>query len=391
METHISIVTPSYNQGDFIAETIQSVISQEGDFFLEYLVIDGGSTDQTIEIIKYFENLIQGSGWSWRCRGITFRWVSERDLGQSHAINKGLMTATGDILGWINSDDLYFPGALQRVTEYFRRNPQDDFVFGDGDVIDEKGNLQWEWLARPYNLRVLKSYHRLWNDFTNYIMQQATFWRRGVLRRIGLLDESFHYAMDVEYWIRAGQAGLVFTHLPVKLGKFRMIKGTKSLSSALVFWPDMLEIFRRYNGAASMRPFFALFFYNVGLHHRCDLTVMRQYRERVLGRWQYLPAAEYELLKVNSKMGLYRACLMLANTSYDLGDGLQGKALFQYAVGARPPLRIHPLSLLIALKRLLGRRMSAALKKIRDRLVMRYRRERYLYRYKCHTAEGTGR
>ena len=326
-----------------------------------------------------------------QCQGIAFQWISEKDRGQAHAINKGFRKARGEILGWINSDDLYFPGALQTVVDHFRCNPEDDFVFGDGDVIDARGDRQWEWLARPYNLRLLKSYHLLWNDFTNYIMQQATFWRHRVLERIGLLDESFHYAMDVEYWIRAGEAGLVFSHRPVKLGKFRMISGTKSLSDPLVFWPDMLEIFRRYNGAAAMRPFFSYFLYNVGLHHGGDLTMMRQHCERILDRWQGLPAEEYEQLQAKAKAGFYRACLMLANTSYDLEGDLQGKALFQYAVGAQPLLVIHPLGLSIALKRLLGRRMSAALKKIRDRLVMRYRRERYQYRYKCRPAEGTER
>jgi glycosyltransferase involved in cell wall biosynthesis len=388
---NISIITPSFNHGAYIEETIKSVISQEGDFFLEYLVIDGGSTDQSLEILKYYDNLIQSGSWLCKCRGILFQWVSEGDRGQSHALNKGLMKASGEVLGWINSDDLYFPGALQTVTEHFRCNPGDDFVFGDGDVIDARGDRQWEWLARPYNLKLLKSYHPLWNDFTNYIMQQATFWRRRVLERIGLLDESFHYAMDVEYWIRAGEAGLVFSHQPVKLGKFRMISGTKSLSNPLVFWPDMLEIFRRYNGAAAMRPFFTYFLYNVGLRHGGDLTIMRQHWERIFDRWQGLPAGEYEQLQAKAHAGFYRACLMLAEMSYDLGGDLQGKALFQHAVATHPLLAIHPLGLSVALKRLLGRRMSAALKTIRDRLVMYYRRERYQYRYKCRPAEGVGR
>ena len=119
-------------------------------------------------------------------------------------------------------------------------------MYGDGDVIGENGELQWEWLSRPYDHRVMTSYHFLWNDFTNYIMQQATFWRRRVHDRIGYFDDAFHFAMDAEYWIRAGHAGLRLVHIPRKLGKFRLIEGTKSLSSPTVFWGDYLEIFRRY-------------------------------------------------------------------------------------------------------------------------------------------------
>jgi glycosyltransferase involved in cell wall biosynthesis len=387
----VSIITPSYNQGHFIEETIKSVLSQEGKFFLEYLVIDGGSTDHSLEIIKYYDNLIRSGGWSCRCRGITFSWISEKDFGQSNAINKGLMRANGEVLGWINSDDLYFPGAFQRVVEHFHYNPQDDIVFGDGDVINENGDLQWEWLARTYNLKLLKSYHSLWNDFTNYIMQQATFWRRRVPERIGLLDETLHYAMDVEYWMRAGQAGLVLAHLPVKLGKFRMISGTKSLSSPLAFWPDMLEIFRRYNGAGAMRRFFVYFLYNVGLHYGCDPTVLRQQCQTLFVQWQHLPTHEVEQLRAKAEDGIRRACLRLANMSYDRGDELQGKALFCHAIKSQPRLIVHPIGVLIVLKRILGRSMASRLQEIWHRLVMRYRRERYLYRYKSRTAGGTER
>ena len=377
----ISIVTPSYNQGSFIEETIRSVLSQEGDLFLEYLVIDGGSTDQSLEIIRHYDQLVRTGAWPCKCLGITFQWVSEKDQGQAHAVNKGLRKASGDILGWINSDDLYFPGALQLVSEHFQGNPNDDFVFGDGDVIDEGGNVKWEWLSRPYNLKLLKSYHFLWNDFTNYIMQQATFWRRRVLDRIGFLDESLHYAMDVEYWIRAGQTGLVLTHLPVKLGKFRMISGTKSLSSPLAFWPDMLEIFRRYNGASVMSRFFAEFLYSVGLHNGFDVILMHQHCDRVFKRWKSLPEKEYEELKTKAKDGFYRACLMLSSTAYDQGEDLKARVLFHQVITSRLLLALHPIALLVLTKRLLGRRSLTLLNKIRDWMVMRYRRTRYLYRY----------
>ena len=216
----ISIVTPSCNQSKYVGETIESVLSQEGDFEIEYSVMDGGSTDGSVDIIRRYADLVASGGWPVRCRGITMSWVSERDAGQTAAINAGLRHATGDIFSYINSDDLYFRGAFQRVVEAFAGDPEADFVYGDGDVIDGAGARQWEWLSRPYNHAVMTSYHWLWNDFTNYILQQATFWRRRVRERIGDFDPTFHFA-----WMPSTgsgrAAGLRLRHLPEKLGKFR--------------------------------------------------------------------------------------------------------------------------------------------------------------------------
>src|ERR1700675_2391104 len=194
----ISVVTPSYNQAAFVGETVEGVLSQEGDFEVEYFVMDGGSTDGSMEVIRRYADLVAAGRWPVRCRGIAMSWVSERDEGQAAAINAGLRRATGDILSYINSDDLYFPGAFQRVVDVFALDPAADFVYGDGDVIDQAGARQWEWLSRPYNHAVMTSYHFLWNDFTNYIMQQATFWRRRVRDVIGDFDPTLHFAMAVE-------------------------------------------------------------------------------------------------------------------------------------------------------------------------------------------------
>jgi glycosyltransferase involved in cell wall biosynthesis len=203
--------------------------------------MDGGSTDNSVDIIKKFDKLLKSGSWKIHCHGITLRWISEKDRGQTHAINKGLELAKGDIVSYINSDDMFIQGAFSTIANYFQMNSQTDFLYGDGDVINEEGKIQWEWLSRPYNYKLLKSYHFLWNDFTNYIMQQAAFWRRRVIDKIGLFDESFHYAMDIEYWLRIGRNGLKAVHIPIKLGMFRMIQGTKSLSSPTIFWPDSLK------------------------------------------------------------------------------------------------------------------------------------------------------
>ena len=142
----ISIVTPSYNQGEYLEETIRSVISQEGDFYIDYLIMDGCSTDNSVDIIGNYADLVKEGNWEAKCLGIDLTWVSEKDAGQTDAINKGFKMAQGEVVSWINSDDMYFPGSFSVVLNHFSHNPSDDFVFGDGDVIDETGAFKWEWL-----------------------------------------------------------------------------------------------------------------------------------------------------------------------------------------------------------------------------------------------------
>lgn len=379
----ISIITPSFNQGEYLEETIRSVISQKGDFYIDYIIMDGGSTDSSVDIIKKYADLINEKNRKKKCLGIDLIWVSEKDAGQTDAINKGFKIARGEIVSWINSDDMYFPGCFSVVLNHFSHNPDDDFVFGDGDVIDEKGKLQWEWLSRPYNLKLLKSYHFLWNDFTNYIMQQATFWRRGVFDKIGLLDESFHYAMDIEYWIRAGEKGLRLTHIPRKLGKFRMISGTKSLSSDTVFWPENLEIFRRYNGANAMKPFFIYFYFNEGLSLDFDTKHILHQNDLLLQRWQRLSKGEQKVLKDRAKKASHIACLRLSNLAFFHGKVKKAYSLFKSAIGHNWLLILHPLSILFLLKLLAGKKVSDAVSKFRLRLIQQYRNRKYLYRYFC--------
>jgi len=377
----ISVVTPSFNQGIFLDETIRSVISQGGDFFIDYIIMDGGSTDDSVKIIKKYDELIKSASWKPGCRGIEFRWVSEKDKGQTHAINKGFRIAKGQIVSWINSDDLYCDKAFSLIIDHFARHPADDFVFGDGDVIDEHGNLQWEWLSRPYNFSLLKSYHFLWNDFTNYIMQQATFWRTNVFQKIGYLNESFHYAMDVEYWLRVGRAELKAAHIPFKLGKFRMIEGTKSLSSATIFWPEFLEIFRSYNGPRAMEPFLRYYFYNEGLYNSFDPIVMKQKERELFVKWEDLPKSEIPILKEKSAKGFDRACLMLAYEAFLKGEEEMERALFKKAISKSPLLRLHYRALCFLFGKMLGRSLASGIEKGLHRLIKIYRMKRYLYRY----------
>jgi glycosyltransferase involved in cell wall biosynthesis len=177
----ISVVTPSYNQGKFIEQTIRSVLLQ-GYPNLEYLVIDGGSTDESVDVIKKYEKHLA-------------YWVSERDRGQSHAINKGFARATGDILCWLNSDDFYLPGTLRVVAESLTAGTF--AVVGHCVQVFVDGRPPYRGVGR------FESLDRLLQFWKGYQMHQPSiFWRREVFEKIGYLDESQHLTMDFDYWVR---------------------------------------------------------------------------------------------------------------------------------------------------------------------------------------------
>jgi glycosyltransferase involved in cell wall biosynthesis len=377
----ISIVTPSYNQAPFIGATIESVLAQAGAFEIEYIVMDGGSTDGSVDVIRAYADRVAAGAWPVQCAGVSMAWVSQRDNGQSDAINQGLRRATGDILSYLNSDDMYAPGAFEWVARAFAEQVDVDIIYGDGDVIDADGNVQWEWLSRPYDHAVMSSYHFLWNDFTNYIMQQATFWRRQLHDRIGLFDESFHYAMDAEYWIRAGHMGARLVHIPHKLGKFRLIQGTKSLSSPTIFWADYLEIFRRYRGSRSMGMFFAYFYYNLGRQFDYDIAQAQERGKEAFAQWEALPDHEREMLARQASRGFTRACLLLASDLRSKGMDAQASALFRLGIFRTPLLVLHPFSLRYLLQRASGRQLTPIIDAWGQRAINWYRAHRYQYRY----------
>lgn len=183
----ISVITPSYNQAQFIRMTIDSVLSQNYPN-LEYIVMDGGSTDGTVEILKSY--------------GKKIAWVSKKDKGQSDAINRGLKMATGEIVSYLNSDDLYKKESLLEVGNFFPNNPQYYWIAGKCDVIDEKGNIidNYVTLYKNFFLQHLSNKNVL--SILNFISQPATFWRKEVISKIGFFDTKLDYAMDYDYWLR---------------------------------------------------------------------------------------------------------------------------------------------------------------------------------------------
>ncbi len=209
MRPRISIITPSYNQGLFLEETILSVLSQNYDN-LEYIIIDGGSTDNSIEIIKKYESRL------------TY-WVSEKDEGQTHAINKGFKMATGDLVAWMNSDDIYYPGSFNAIAHsYSRTKGKCDVYFGDKQNIDREGKLIKNYFYPPFCSWGIK-YTTNMN-----ISNQSAFWKRNIFDRIGYLDETIQFAMDYEFFLRMCLKNTCFKKVNSTIGALRMYEENKS-------------------------------------------------------------------------------------------------------------------------------------------------------------------
>jgi len=221
----ISIVTPSFQQARFLERTIQSVIDQ-GYPRLEYLVLDGGSTDGSLDVIRKYEDRLDF-------------WSSEADRGQAHAINKGFRQAKGELLGWLNSDDTLAPGALLEIGRLFLSHPHVDLVYGHTFLINEADRVVGRRLAVPTNLRELIQYNR------NMWSQPGTFWRRRLYELTGPLDESLHYAFDCDFWIRAASTGTICC-LPHHLANLRIHAGTKSATKRSLFLEEHQQLDQRY-------------------------------------------------------------------------------------------------------------------------------------------------
>jgi len=217
----ITIVTPSFNQGKWIAQTIESIWSQEGAFSIEHLIMDGGSTDETVEVIKRYEAALPT--WPVKCQGITFRWVSEKDRGQSDAINKGFKQATGDYIAWLNSDDIYEPGTIKKALDYLETNPDKIMVYGEGYYLYEP-----EGTRRRYPVEGPFNHERLAEIC--FITQPSVFLRREVLTEVGYVDESIHFCMDYDWWIRIGKVCEI-GYLTEYLASTRIYPETKTESS----------------------------------------------------------------------------------------------------------------------------------------------------------------
>lgn len=216
----ISVVTPSFNQGQFLETTIRSVLAQEGrgtDFDLQYIVIDGGSIDESRQILE-------------RHSGELAYWVSEPDRGQTHAINKGFSQADGEIHAYLNSDDVYQPGTLRRVARAFAQQPQVDLVHGVCLKIDADGHVIGEQVSSIQSLLDMVDLWDVWlrpGGNQNFI-QPEVFWTASLAQRLGPFREELHYAMDFDFWLRGFDSGMLALRIDEPLAGFRLHDAQKT-------------------------------------------------------------------------------------------------------------------------------------------------------------------
>lgn len=210
-EPLVSIITPSYNQGRFLEATIRSVLEQDYPH-IEYIVMDGGSTDDSMAILQWYADHLA-------------YWESQPDRGQAHAINKGLVRARGEILGWLNSDDLLAPGAVSRSVQYFLSRPEIDVVYGRLARIDEAGHP----VPTPILPKDEVDFGSAYVIGECIVNQPGAFWQRRIMDQVGLLDESLIYSLDYEYWIRMALAGAKFKRLDPVVAFFRLSPGSKTV------------------------------------------------------------------------------------------------------------------------------------------------------------------
>jgi glycosyltransferase involved in cell wall biosynthesis len=226
----ISVVMPCLDQVAFVRSAILSVVAQKGDFDVECIVVDGGSTDGTLDVLESF--------------GERIRWVSGRDGGQSDALNKGFAMASGEVLGWLNGDDLLAPGAMQRVADEFRRRPEVRWLYGKVKIIDRDGREIRRPITAYKNRRMRTfSYRRLLVE--NWISQMGVFWRRSAHDEVAPLRHDLHWAMDYDFWLRLG-ARWPGQFVDAYLAAFRWLPSSKSGSAFERQFAEELDVARRH-------------------------------------------------------------------------------------------------------------------------------------------------
>jgi glycosyltransferase involved in cell wall biosynthesis len=223
----VSIVTPSFNQAHYLESTIRSVLDQDYPN-IEYIIVDGGSTDDSVEIIRHYSDRL-----AW--------WVSEKDLGQTDAINKGFARTKGEILAWLNSDDTYENNAVGEVVAFLRNRPEIGLAYGDANFINETGRIIGHFPAAQTNYKHLRQGYV-------HIPQQSAFWRANMWRKVGPLDPSFYFAMDYDLWVRlAALAPVQYT--PRLWASFRLHTQGKTIIADARCWAEMLKVHFRDGGS----------------------------------------------------------------------------------------------------------------------------------------------
>ena len=223
----VSIITPSYNQAPYLEETINSVLNQTNPH-IEYILIDGGSSDRSVELIKKYSKRIS-------------HWVSEKDHGQTDAINKGFALARGEILAWINSDDTLLPHAVEEAVQFLQDHPEIGLVYGDANFIDENSRIIGQFPAAQTDLK------RLRRGYV-HIPQQASFFRKTLWDQVGPLDPDFFFAMDYDLWVRIALNSEI-KYIQRTWANFRLHSDAKTITADDQCWPEMLKVHYRDGGS----------------------------------------------------------------------------------------------------------------------------------------------
>jgi len=244
----ISIITPSYNQGIFIEKTIKSVLNQDYSDF-EYLIYDGGSTDKTTEVLQEYSSKLY--------------WISEKDNGQAHAVNKGIMKSSGDIIGWLNSDDIYYPGTLEKVADFFKAHPNIDILYGNACHIDREDKPFEDYPTQQWSIEQLKE--------TCFICQPTVFFRKNIFKKYGLLREDLNYCMDYEYWLRLSKENVQFGFIPEKLAGSRMYQDNKTLGARIKVHAEINDMFQELFGEVPTR--WVINYAHVQIENKIDRNV----------------------------------------------------------------------------------------------------------------------
>lgn len=255
----ISIVTPSYNQVEFIEETIQSVINQNYDD-VEHIVIDGGSTDGTVSILKKYSHL---------------KWTSQKDLGQSNALNKGFQKVTGDIVAWLNSDDYYENNVFGNIMQYFEMNSDCMFLYGDITFVDRKRRLLGLISGDTMNYENLVK-------CPDIVRQPSCFWRRKIMQELGGIDENLQLVMDFDYFLRITKKYPIH-YINRNLSYYRYYVENKSLSMVKQQIIEIYKVYKKNNislDPSIVKFLIAKYLHSLGLHK----NILRQFIQRNLFR-----------------------------------------------------------------------------------------------------------
>jgi len=256
----ISIVSPSFNQGRFLERTLLSVWTQQGDFDLEHLVMDGGSTDESLDILKKYELLYKKRTFPIRCRSLSFLWRSEADQGQADALNRGFALSSGEILGWLNSDDLLAgPESLHTVCKVFQERHAADLVVGNVRMIDEDDReIQAPILINTLDDRAFQK--RLPGmDRVCLIAQPACFFRRHVWEKLGIAP--YYYSLDWYFWIEAYKASYTFFKTETCLAAMRQHPEAKTVIAGLAKYREVLSIYRKNRVWCLNRVYYYIYFW----------------------------------------------------------------------------------------------------------------------------------